>query len=589
MQRYLTMHAQRIAAIMLGIFTVVQVFLAWDDALIFDEVAHIGAGVSYVTQWDYRLNPEHPPLLKILAGALAAPFAPPLDTTAPYWHTLTQQNEYDQWAAGRAILWGDTVRSDRITFAARSATIIISVALGVALFLWARALGGALAGLLTLALYLLSPLVLAHSHYVTTDSAIALGTVLTLWRFTTLLQSPTRRNTLLFGGALGIALTAKFSSLLLLPLLIVATAIAYHCARRRIVARTYIRAVLAGMACAGFIVYLVYAPFTLTMPRDTLAKLAPARLHQDDSITRTIRTTILTLNNTTATRPLAMYLYGIGYVRDRISYGNDTYFFGEVHTTAPHAYFPTVFLIKEPVGFLAFIGVALFVTFAQQRHALHYRTRTNGALLLVLATIGGYSVVAISGNLAIGERHLMPIIPLLHLAVGVTLARALRRRRTCACKGLAITVVALLLLIAYDVVRAFPYYLSYFNQTVGGPMSGQRYVTDSNADWGQDAKRLARYVARHPEITKIRVDYFGGDDLRTRLGDRYVPWWDARRPLETGYYAISANTLRLSAHNPHRTPSYRFLLTEPPIARVGTSIFIYLLDGEEDLHRDASD
>src|SRR5260370_41673544 len=33
-----------------------------------DEVAHIGAGLSYVQKLDLRYNDEHPPLAKILAG-----------------------------------------------------------------------------------------------------------------------------------------------------------------------------------------------------------------------------------------------------------------------------------------------------------------------------------------------------------------------------------------------------------------------------------------------------------------------------------------------------------------------------------------
>ena len=34
----------------------------------FDEVAHIAAGYGYVHYGDYRLNPEHPPLIKDLAA-----------------------------------------------------------------------------------------------------------------------------------------------------------------------------------------------------------------------------------------------------------------------------------------------------------------------------------------------------------------------------------------------------------------------------------------------------------------------------------------------------------------------------------------
>jgi hypothetical protein len=41
---------------------------AWRESVAIDEVVHIGAGVSYLQRFDLRLNPEHPPLAKMLAA-----------------------------------------------------------------------------------------------------------------------------------------------------------------------------------------------------------------------------------------------------------------------------------------------------------------------------------------------------------------------------------------------------------------------------------------------------------------------------------------------------------------------------------------
>lgn len=38
------------------------------ESVTFDEVAHIGAGVSYLQKLDMRMNEEHPPLAKVLAA-----------------------------------------------------------------------------------------------------------------------------------------------------------------------------------------------------------------------------------------------------------------------------------------------------------------------------------------------------------------------------------------------------------------------------------------------------------------------------------------------------------------------------------------
>src|SRR6266566_817566 len=41
---------------------------ALGESVTVDEVSHIGAGVSYLERLDLRMNPEHPPLAKVLAA-----------------------------------------------------------------------------------------------------------------------------------------------------------------------------------------------------------------------------------------------------------------------------------------------------------------------------------------------------------------------------------------------------------------------------------------------------------------------------------------------------------------------------------------
>ncbi len=43
------------------------------DGFTFDEAYHIAAGVSYVRHADFRINPEHPPLVKLWVGSIVAP------------------------------------------------------------------------------------------------------------------------------------------------------------------------------------------------------------------------------------------------------------------------------------------------------------------------------------------------------------------------------------------------------------------------------------------------------------------------------------------------------------------------------------
>ena len=42
------------------------------DGFTLDEAYHIAAGVSYVKYGDFRINPEHPPLVKLWVGSIIA-------------------------------------------------------------------------------------------------------------------------------------------------------------------------------------------------------------------------------------------------------------------------------------------------------------------------------------------------------------------------------------------------------------------------------------------------------------------------------------------------------------------------------------
>jgi len=603
MLHVITKHAPLLAIGILALFAAVSLRLAWTDGLTFDEVAHIPAGYSYVTHGDYRLNPEHPPVLKALAGLALLPLHPTFDVTQDFWTTADANGEYGQWAAGRHLLHEAGNDTDMLTFAARVPLVIVAVFFGALLFAWGRRLAGALGGLLVLLLYALSPSILGHDHFVTTDVGIAAAMALAFFALLTYLKRPSWRNALLAGAALGLAQVVKFSAVILLPFFallvvlypLVRTRSAMDPARATLLWRSVSRALVGGVVAVA-VVWLVYAPFTLTMPTDVLDTIAPVKFAADDARNSFFRTATLTLNHHTLTRPFAMYLQGLGQVFNRVDGGNGAYFLGEVSSKPFRLYFPVVYLIKETLPHLALMLIAVGLGVASAAHALRdakhpFRIRlqhfvtTRITELTLLSFIAFYAYISITGNLNIGLRHLMPIIPLIYLLVGVTLARALKRHAWgCKCRSLSVTVGVLFVLLLADVIYAYPYYLSYFNQSIGGPVNGYHYVTDSNADWGQDSKRLKAFLDRHPEIARIRVDYFGGDNMAHRLGTRFIPWWDSKRPLETGWYAVSVNYHQGSIYSTDKTDadSYRFLLHEKPRYQVGTSILIYFIDTEPD-------
>src|ERR1035438_8540793 len=57
-----------VAGLLLLLMAVLSGGAALRETVTIDEVAHIGAGLSYLQKFDLRLNEEHPPLAKMLAA-----------------------------------------------------------------------------------------------------------------------------------------------------------------------------------------------------------------------------------------------------------------------------------------------------------------------------------------------------------------------------------------------------------------------------------------------------------------------------------------------------------------------------------------
>src|SRR5207248_2512882 len=135
---------------------------------------HIAAGYSYLRFQDARLNPEHPPLLKMLAAAPLLMFKLHFPLTSPAWQDALN----GQWETAYLFLYQADNDPHRITAQARLVPMVLTVFLGVVLFVWTQRFAGALAGILALFFYAFSPTLLAHGRLVTTDVAAACGVTL---------------------------------------------------------------------------------------------------------------------------------------------------------------------------------------------------------------------------------------------------------------------------------------------------------------------------------------------------------------------------------------------------------------------------
>ena len=166
-----------VAGLLLLIMFLLSVFSIKDDTLTYDESSHIPSGYSYLTQRDYRMNPEHPPLIKDLAALPLLFLHLNFPKDNPNWTQASPAVWWNQFDFGREFLYNSGNNPDKILFWARLPMILVLVIFGWFVFMWARKLWGNKAALIALFLFSFFPTFLAHGRLVTTDIGAAFGAV----------------------------------------------------------------------------------------------------------------------------------------------------------------------------------------------------------------------------------------------------------------------------------------------------------------------------------------------------------------------------------------------------------------------------
>ncbi len=578
------------------------------ESAIVDEVAHIPSAYSYLHYGDYRLNPEHPPLMKDLASIPLQFMHLKFPDNEPAWTTDVN----GQWESGWNFIYHIGNNADAILFWARLPILLVAIGFGIILyrFVWRR--WGKAVALLSLFFYALSPNILAHSRYVTTDLGATVFIFLAFMAFIRFVERPSGKNLILLSLGLAAANLAKFNAVLLYPFLlaiIVGVVVLWRLPRTwqdraRLYVGGYITACVASVAW----IWLYYIPNTINMPADVQERLIRGSLVSEN--VQGVVGLLVNMGHSPIFKPLAQYLLGVAMVFVRVTGGNVTYFNGVVKNGSFHSYFPELFLVKTQVAFLI-LGLAAIVAAVVMlwrrpapRRLLHrwaesLRQHTFEWTIGLFAAF--YFAVAVDGNLNLGIRHILPIyVPLFVLVAIATVKLA---RLLAASQWRVWTTAVLTVLLAWYAGSTFwiyPSFTAYFNELIGGPANADQYFSDSGVDWGQDLRNLKKYTDAHPEIKQFALDYFGGGDPRyyycaraydaqghlIATADGYdcshstMIEWHSQNGRYTGQYiAVSETFLEndryYSALN--GTTGYKYLRAMKPIAKIGYSIYLYKL------------
>ena len=539
------------------------------ESITVDEIAHTGAGVSYLQQLDMRMNLEHPPLSKVIAAVPLVLRRSHADYSHVSWtFSGTGFNQYlGEWVFGHWFLmkWNDP-RST--IFLARLAMLVVALLLGYVIYRYAAQLGGSWAGLLCLTAYVTTPAFLAFGPLVITDIVFTLFWVLTVWQLPNLWRSPGPVQILKFSVPFAAALLSKFSSgLLFFVFLGVALSLRLSPVSEqpteKVALRKWRRRALLNMAkgtaCAALLVYVVYFVLSWNQPTDSFSIIPgfPVSLF--------LRRLLM---------PPWLYLQGlIGFATSALT--RPTYLLGHSYPSGVWFYFPVIFTLKSQLAFLLLLLLAALTFIIRRTSKLERSSLIPEGLRLhwrcLWVSFIVYFLACIFSRLDISIRHFTVAIALIILLLS-PLPRMLQQVRSVHPKfalGGGLSAAALALISLVSAVRAYPYFLPYIN-SLGMGRPGYMLVNDSNLDWDQSFPDAEAFAQQHG-LNQVLLDHYGFSETGA-----YVPQarqWDcqAPSPADGGQWAI------VSANNLADAKNCLWLTRYPNRPLAGGSIYAFAL------------
>ncbi len=512
---------------LLAIFFAALVFESLQKSVTVDEISHIPSGYSKIKTGDFRLNVEAAPLVDMLSALPLVFLNPKLPLEHQSW-ILAKDNEFEgqyHWDFGEEFFYNSGNDPDSVLFLGRISVMILSVLLGMMVFVFAKKLFGVKAGLFSLVLYVFNPTIRAHSHLATIDIGSAFFVFLAVFFFWKFVNDISLKNLIFAGIAFGLAQLSKFTAVFLFPVYVILILAVIYQRRNKDVSIEKVFAsenakILYGLLALVFFVGLltiVLGYFVVEFPK---------------------------------------YIEGLRYVLFHSETGHPSYLLGERSFNGWWYYYLVAFVVKEPVPLLIFLLFAIFF-FKKISHENILNEYFLLAPILVLLVISFFT------KINIGIRHLLPIYPFLFVFAGrvVNLKFPIR-------KLFVFTLALLSVWYISESIEIFPHDLAYFNEIADGPENGPKFLLDSNIDWGQDLKGLKKYLD-DKGISDIRMGYWGKD----RASYRGINFTQVNCYPESGITAVSVNYLYgISEEN---AECLEWLRKYKPVANIGHSILIF--------------
>jgi hypothetical protein len=329
------------------------------ESLSWDEGDHIFAGYMSWRRGDFGLNPEHPPLVKMVA---TIPLLP-MTLNVP---SLQDRNfKLEAYFDGRDLIFGND--AEKIIFRARMAAMSLTLLLALVVFLATREMFGTGAGFIALTLVVFEPNLLAHGALVTTDAGLACFLIATIYAFYRYVKAPSAWRLVVTGMAAGLAAATKHSAILLLPILVLLALTELFRRSERSErdgevspqsrGKQALRLGAAIGVVAGIAVVILWSAYGFRYgARPDGMEINPPLIEAVRGLTPMEARGISSFARWHLLPE--SYLYGLADVRDVANF-MPSYIFGKVYAHGVWFYFPVAFVTKGTLGLMGLLLLAI--------------------------------------------------------------------------------------------------------------------------------------------------------------------------------------------------------------------------------------
>lgn len=418
------------AIVLLILFVILCIASFQNKSVTTDEPLYLQAAGLMYFKGDFLHSLEHPPLIKMIIGL---PFI-----------FLDQDDNLLPWA--------------------RFMIVLLGTLLGITIYLFAKKLYGINAALFALFLYSLSPNIIAHARLATLDIGTAFFFFVAAVCFYMFLEKQDLKWIIIAGITFGLAQSAKFTAVLLIPIYILMLIV--FCLYKKKITKDKIKHLAAGLF--GIMVIGLLVLHLLYLPQPEMPEEGQVMLEEMSGLVWKISKVFLPDN----------YVFGLGLQRDHSQYGHPAYLFGMHSETGWWYYYILALLVKVPIPMIVFFIFSI-VFFKKLKHKNMFNE-----WFLIIPIVIIFLYFSFLNNVNTGIRNILPMCPFIFVFVSKLFDHKIKYWKH--------ILAALCILYALSCFLIFPHYISYFNEAIG-PQNGYKYLLDSNVDWGQNQQYVLDY------------------------------------------------------------------------------------------------